>query len=88
MDEDRNPPFWKDDIWRTGKISAVQPEPIAGGEQGTPHNNLWLGVFAANAGHHPAPDCGLYDIDHGFIVKQAGYAAFRVDRRASPSLPA
>jgi hypothetical protein len=54
MDENSGPVFREDNIGCTGKILAMQPEPITECVKSGPDNDFRFCVFAAYCGHIPA----------------------------------
>jgi hypothetical protein len=51
MYEDGEPMSWKHYIGTARKVSRAQPEALAHGMQGTPHDDLGLGVSPRDSGH-------------------------------------
>ena len=45
-----------------GQIAAMQPEPESHAMKKTAYNNLWLGVFSLDPGHHCAAGLGIDDV--------------------------
>jgi len=44
--------FGQDDVWRTGQVSAMEPETVADSEQLPAQSEFGATVLAPNAGHH------------------------------------
>jgi hypothetical protein len=51
MDEDRFLSTWKDDVWTSGKVAAVQPVSIAEAVQEMANGQFRTGITGAHASH-------------------------------------
>jgi len=56
MHKDRYFSSRQDDIWSSWQVTTMQPKPVARAKQQFSDQNLGLGVFSFDAGHHPTTD--------------------------------
>lgn len=64
IDEDDEAVTWQDEVGCTGKVLAMQPEPVSAGMKELPEEKLRFGVFPANATHHPRAGRSVNHIRH------------------------
>ena len=64
VDEDYLASPGKDQVWATGKVAPVKPEPVAERMGGAAHQHLGLGVRPPDLRHHGGPARLVDDVHH------------------------